>query len=154
MSEQLPKTPRQLGTEAESLYSDHKSFARRYDRATAEVAEHTELAQLHEGIRQAIYQGKKTYYANGRGGNLGGESSDQHFEFRNEQLKKLGDAVLDQGYSLEDLRTNNRQAARHYKRNAEGYHDLAVLEAQLDGVQINVSQPEESPEQIEVKVQK
>ncbi len=146
------KTPRKLGEEAKNLYGEHKDIEASLTEATLSVAVHKSDVRFHNGMLAALEDGKRSYYLGGRGGNL--DSTDMRYESEmvDDLLKGLGDAVMDEGFSLDQSDKHMKQAARHYRRNNVNYHTLAVAEAALDGIHINVQQPESLAEPIEVQV--
>lgn len=71
-------------------------------------------------------------------GNPGGRPGENHVDYK---------VRVTQGR----VRGNLERAAEHFRQHQGEYHDLAVIDAHLDGVKINVEQPLEIGQKIEVR---
>lgn len=78
---------------------------------------------------------------------------------RVESLTEKGAPLMRKGESYEESRIritqgrvkgNLERAGEHYRQHQSEYHDLAVIDAHLDGIKISVEQPLEIGQKIEV----
>jgi hypothetical protein len=134
------KTPRQIGEEAKAIVEEYGRIETRNNRAKFQFKTAMDNAQsLHNDAR-----------ANESGKMNDPRSPEELRERRDKELGRLTEAVLKKAEIEVDEAELDASSRNHYKENAAAYHDLAVAEATLDGVKINVSL-QESPEQ-QVKV--
>ncbi len=149
----IEKTPRKLAKKAQAHYGEHKDIEHRLADVTKNVSDYTSDAQYEEGWAKVLEKGGSTY----RHLSLFEGHSDtpeKHRTERDEKLKMLGGAVLIQGELMDESDAHLDRAYRHYRKNESAYHDLAILESAMDGVEINVQQIQTPPEQIEVRIAK
>lgn len=137
------KTPRQIGKEAEVLYAQHKHIAPELQGATEAVESHISMAQHFHNLANAMESGKvapefEEFSVE--------ENVQRRRGMRDEALVVLGKSVLRQGELTEKSDTNLHEATQHYEENAAAYHKLAVHEADMDGVHINVDQSHDTEE--------
>ena len=161
------KSLRQVGEESQQIYSRFKDVESEAKAANYAIQYYTDEAQVEDSIVRAIKNGKtvfsprKNYQVSKFYGHRLGryshidDSVESHEKNRDDSLRIVGKSVLSAGVLLDDENDQLKKAAQHFKRNAASYYDLAVLEARMDGVDINVSQERSNPadEQIEVKAQ-
>jgi hypothetical protein len=143
------KTPRELGKEAQMNYEQHRFAAEGVSNATARLGHKIFALQDNDRTISKV---------NVRKGNYKDWSESDLLSYKvqlvgshDEIQRELGNSAIAQGYALDEMKMNLRSAKGHYSRNQAGYHDLAVMEAGLDGVQINVQQQAESTHTAEVR---
>jgi len=142
------KTPREIGEQAKNLYHKHKNASWQLEGFKNLIDSSIESAQFQNGMALAKEEGQDSY----KGESLAMHTSEEMRDWRDNNLKLLGDVVLLQGLAKDKYETNLSEATQHYNNDAATYHDLAVAEASLDGVRINVSQAQEAPEIVKVEV--
>lgn len=140
------KTPRQLGEEAEAIYSEYKAVERDLREADDNVDLFTADTQLYHHQLTQAESGKVPFYVDDVESHKAAKlkNRDHAFEF-------LKGAILKQGELRYASGRNFNKAQAHYHENADGYVDLAILDAEMDGIHINVQQPRETEEHIDVK---
>ena len=137
------KTPRQIGKEAEALYAKHKLIAPELQGITEAVENYTSMAQHFHNLANAMESGEvapefEEFSVE--------ENVQRRRGMRDEALATLGKSVLRQGELAKKSETNLHEATQHYEENAAAYHKLAVHEADMDGIHINVDQSRDTKE--------
>lgn len=66
--------------------------------------------------------------------------------------QKAGTAIIDAVMYETAGQVTDEQAKEHYEENKGAYHELAAMEAHMDGVEINIDQAQGAAEAINVKV--
>jgi hypothetical protein len=132
------KTPRQIAAKAEVFYADHKTIAPVLEAVSQKVEHEISQVQRFHNLANALESGKE---APGRDFTLE-EDIQRRRIMRDHTAEWLGKSVMKQGELIQESGANLRKAAKHYKKNAAGYYELGVHEAALDGVYINVQQPQ------------
>lgn len=142
------KTPRQLGKEAEMFKSLSRDAEDRLYRASVKVSDLQDEAEyfgrVAAGDDVESLKSEKEHWAG-----YVPASPEKARELSQGALKLLVDEQPIVYEHATELAKYRREVTEHYKQNAAGYHDLAVLEAAMDGVHINVQKPkgaEEHPE--------
>lgn len=72
------------------------------------------------------------------------------YEKVHEKELQLGEAATAAAVSEHYLQYSEKKAAEHYQDNKEAYHELALIDAHKEGVVINVEQPLEIGQKIDV----
>lgn len=150
MKKQIPKTPRQLGEEAKALRDEHAQIEKALDSTRSDLEGSIGNAIWNDGWVRTMDDGRRTY--KGFSAARHARSYEGHKEQRDRKLDGLGELVLKQGVLEQASYDHLSKAAKHFKQNAEGYHDLAVLEAAMDSAHIDVQQVEVPEDHIEVSV--
>ncbi|MFI5212615.1 MAG: hypothetical protein ACHQTE_01485 [Candidatus Saccharimonadales bacterium] len=140
------KTPRQLGKEVEMFRSLNHDAEGRLLRASLDVDNLQDQAdyfgRVAAGDDVESLKAEKEWWAG-----YAPASREQARELSREALKLVADEYQPIVYERATERAKyTREAAEHYEQNAAGYHDLAVLEAAMDGVPINVRQSKAAKE--------
>lgn len=139
------KTPRQLGKEAAMFRTLNHEADDRLVRASAEVSNLQDQAEyfgrVAAGDDVESLKGEKEHWAG-----YVSASPEKARELSRGALKLLADEQPSVYERATERAKYTKEAAEHLKQNAAGYHDLAVLEAAMDGVQINVQKPKDAEE--------
>ena len=67
-----------------------------------------------------------------------------------EELAQLGNTAMEAVVTGHYLQFNEKKAAEHYQKNKDAYHELALIDAHKEGEVINVEQPLEIGQKIDV----
>ena len=138
------KTPRQVGIKAEALYTKHKNIAPELKAVNEWVEQDISMVQHFHNRANAMESGKEAPEFEEFSLE---ENVQRRRNMRDTALEKLGKSILRQGELTEKSDANLHEATQHYEENAAAYHKLAVHEADMDGVPINVQQPKNTEEQ-------
>jgi hypothetical protein len=148
MTEQSPKTPRQVGEEAQRLYYRHNNAAWQYTLSKGFMEDALPVAHHDHGAFKAKENGENMY----KGRSLDKYSLEDLRAFRDDKLGSVVRNLQSQWEASDAMEANVEQAAKHYKDNAAAYHTLAMAEAALDGVDIQVQYVESPEEPVDVEV--
>ena len=136
------KTPREVGEEAKVIYAKHKDIANQIDLKDRYMFQNTWDAVSSDRNLKSIEQDPNP-------GSVAptGKARERYARERDRSVSNIGPLALEKAHLEIASDANIFEAQQHLEDNSAQYHDLAVHEAALDGVKVNVAKSEESDEE-------